>query len=104
MGGPGTLNYYSATDILNNQFNPEELAGSIALVGSSITLLSDLHHTPVAQLFPGVEIVGNIVKGLVEQKIPQEFDWESLKGKLYLVIFGLLFALIFSFLVYLANY
>ncbi|CZG18705.1 TPA: CHASE2 domain-containing protein [Legionella pneumophila] len=95
-GGPGTLNYYSATDILNNQFNPEELAGSIALVGSSITLLSDLHHTPVSQLFPGVEIVGNIVKGLVEQKIPREFDWESLQGKFCLVIFGLLFALVFS--------
>lgn len=96
-GKPGTLNVYSATDILNNQFNPEELVGSIAVVGSSITLLSDLHHTPVAQLFPGVEIVGNLVKGLVGQKITWEFDWRSFQGTLYLLFFGLISALIFPF-------
>lgn len=94
-GKPGTLNYYSATDVLNNQFKPEELAGAIAVIGSSITLLSDLHHTPVAQLFPGVEMVGNIVKGLIGQKITWEFDWRSFQGKLYLILFGLIFAILF---------
>ncbi|WP_277619240.1 adenylate/guanylate cyclase domain-containing protein [Legionella norrlandica] len=94
-GKAGTLNYYSATDILNNKFNPDELVGSIAVIGSSMTLLSDLHQSPVAQLFPGVELVGNIVKAIIAQQIIAEFNWHSMQGLIYFILFGIILTLLF---------
>lgn len=91
----GNLEYYSATDILQNKIDPKELQGSIAIVGSSMTLLADLHETPVAQSFPGVEIVGNVVKGIVAQDITKPFNWNSPIGLLYFALLGIFFALLF---------
>lgn len=92
------LNYYSATDIINGKINPEQLQGAIAIIGSTIILLADLHQSPVAQSFPGVEMVGNMVQGIVGQQLVSEFDWTTNQGKFYLIVTGLLFTLAISFL------
>lgn len=94
-GPPGTLDYYSATDILQNKVDPKTIEGSIAIIGSSMALLADLHQSPVAQLFPGVEMVGNIVQGIVNQLLVTEYDWSSLEGGLCLALIGLIFSFIF---------
>jgi adenylate cyclase len=90
----GTLDYYSATDILQDKVNPDELQGAIAIIGSTMTLLSDLHESPVGLLFPGVEMVGNIVQGIIGQNIMMEYSWSTFTGGLILLLIGLLFALV----------
>ncbi|MFI4955205.1 MAG: CHASE2 domain-containing protein [Gammaproteobacteria bacterium] len=97
-GPPGTLDYYSATDILGGKVDPKLLQGAIAIVGSTFTLLADLHTSPVAGAFPGVEMVGNIVQAIVSQEIPREYDWHTFKGRLFFLFAGILFSLVLSFL------
>ncbi|WP_416209924.1 CHASE2 domain-containing protein [Legionella sp. PATHC035] len=97
-GQIGTLNYYSATDVIQGKINPDELQGAIAIIGSTIILLADLHQSPVAQSFPGVEMVGNMVQGIVGQQLVSEFDWRTTQGRVYLVLIGLLFTFLISFL------
>ncbi|WP_416209934.1 CHASE2 domain-containing protein [Legionella sp. PATHC038] len=97
-GQIGTLNYYSATDVIQGKINPDELQGAIAIIGSTIILLADLHQSPVAQSFPGVEMVGNMVQGIVGQQLVSEFDWKTTQGRVYLVLIGLLFTFLISFL------
>lgn len=96
--GPAiSLNYYSATDILQKKTDISQLNGAIAIIGSSMILFSDLHKTPVATLFPGVEMVGNIVAGIVNKNITTEFSWKK-SGKVIFLSFGIILSLIFSFI------
>jgi adenylate cyclase len=67
-GRPYSLPYFSATDILNHALHDEQLMGAIVFVGSSATLLSDSHQTPVSSAFPGVELNANVVKGILEKR------------------------------------
>ncbi|MDP3269219.1 MAG: adenylate/guanylate cyclase domain-containing protein [Legionella sp.] len=96
-GGSGTLDYYSAANVLQGKVNAKELEGSIAIVGSSMALLADIHQTPVAQLFPGVEMVANMVQGMVSQQLITEYTWDSYQGFIYLLLFGIFFAVVFSY-------
>lgn len=97
-GQPGTLTYYSATDIMQGNFNPTDLQGAIAIVGSTMVLLADLHQSPVAQSFPGVEMVGNMVQGIVSQQLVAPYNWNTTHSRIYLLLVGLAFTMIFSFL------
>jgi len=97
-GKPETLSYYSATDIIRGKIPSDELQGAIAIIGSSMILLADLHQTPVAQLFPGSEMVGNVVQAILGQQLVMPYDWHSIQGKLGFILFGVLIAILFSLL------
>lgn len=97
-GQPGTLIYYSATDILQDKITANELQGSIAVIGSTMILLGDLHESPAAQLFPGVEMVGNMIQGIISQQLVAQYDWGTAQAKIYLILIGLFFTFLFSFL------
>lgn len=97
-GEPGTLDYYSASDILQKKIDPHNLDGTIAVIGSSMILLSDLHETPFSPVFPGVEIVGNIITGVISGHITLYHDWDSLGGMLSLLMFGFLLSVLCSYL------
>lgn len=96
-GKPGTLDYYSATDILNNKIHAQELEGSIAIIGSTMTLLSDLHQSPVSQLFPGVEMVGNMIQGMISQQLTSEYNWYTTQALICFILFGLILAILYAF-------
>lgn len=96
-GQIGAHNYYSATDIIQDKINPEELQGAIAIIGSTIILLADLHQSPVAQSYPGVEMVGNMVQGIVGQQLVSEYDWRTPKARVYLILIGVFFTFYFLF-------
>lgn len=96
-GQPGTLTYYSAADIMHGNFNPTDLQGAIAIIGSTMILLADLHDSPIAQSFPGVEMMGNMVQGIVGQQLVTSYNWNTNYGRLYLLLVGLFFTLLFSF-------
>ncbi|MEM7562209.1 MAG: adenylate/guanylate cyclase domain-containing protein [Pseudomonadota bacterium] len=62
-----SFRYISAVDILNGQFeNQDDLAGTIALLGTSAKGLVDLRATPVAGVYPGVEVHANLIAGLLD--------------------------------------
>lgn len=92
-GEAGTLNYYSATDVLHGQVNPEALKGGVALIGSTLALLADLHPSPLAPLFPGVEMVGNLIQAIIANEIPLRYDWNHIPGLIVLFVIGAIFAL-----------
>lgn len=96
-GPPGTLNYYSATDIMQGTINPAELQGTIAVIGSTMILLGDLHQSPFAQSFPGVEMMGNMIQGIIGQQLVAQYNWQTMHGRIYLLLVGLFFIVLLSF-------
>lgn len=97
-GPPGTIDYYSASDIINGLVDPKNLEGGIAIIGSTLTLLADLHQAPVSQLFPGVEMVANTILGILNQQITTQFPWRSAEGAIVFLSIGLIISLILPFL------
>lgn len=97
-GGPKTLEYYSATDVLNGAVDANALAGAVVIVGSSMILLADLHDSPVATLFPGVEMVGNLVTGIAGQQIIAPYEWQEPSGLVILAVVGLFLVVLLPFL------
>ncbi|MDR3441817.1 MAG: CHASE2 domain-containing protein [Legionella sp.] len=91
-GQPLTLPFYSATDILHDKVSANELQGAIAIIGSSTIMLSDLHRSPVAKSFPGVEMVGNMVAAMLNKQVATKYNWSSIEGIIYFSLFGMLFA------------
>lgn len=59
--------YLSASDILQNRFDPHAVAGKIVLVGTSAVGLRDLRATPVSTAIPGVEIHAQLVSSILNQ-------------------------------------
>ncbi len=64
-GPSSTFDYISAVDIINGDFNPEELESKIALVGTSAAGLLDLRITPLDEIFPGVEVHANVIDNII---------------------------------------
>lgn len=65
--GPGkTFKYISATDVLNNNFAPSDVAGKFVFVGTSAVGLADLRATPFDTVMPGVEVHANVVDNMLQ--------------------------------------
>jgi adenylate cyclase len=71
-GAQGSFKYISVADVLHDRISPEELKGKIVLVGTSAQGLLDLRSTPVASVYPGVEIHANMIAGILDQNIKQK--------------------------------
>ncbi|KTD11631.1 guanylate cyclase [Legionella gratiana] len=96
-GLPGTIDYYSASDVIQNKLPRNALAGSIAVVGSTMVLLADLHQTPLSQTFPGAEVNANIITAILTQEVLVEFNWNTLKGILTISALGGILVILFPF-------
>ncbi len=86
--------YISAVDVMEQRIPIEDLAGKIALVGTSAKGLSDLRSTPVNPEFPGVEIHANLLSGIFDQNLkhsPVELWWMEY---LQLLVIGMLLSLL----------
>jgi serine phosphatase RsbU (regulator of sigma subunit)/CHASE2 domain-containing sensor protein len=55
IGGRGTYDYVSASDVIRGTVSRDLLAGRVAFVGSSSAGLTDIHPTPLDPVYPGVE-------------------------------------------------
>jgi adenylate cyclase len=69
-GHAGSFQHISYSDLYED-FNrrtrtrpPDELAGKIVIIGSAASMLQDLRVTPIASLYPGVEILATAVDNL----------------------------------------
>jgi adenylate cyclase len=64
--GPGfTFNYISASDIINGNFNPQDIEGKIVLIGTSAAGLLDLRNIPFDAVYPGVEVHANVIDNIL---------------------------------------
>jgi adenylate cyclase len=71
-GKQGSFKYLPAADVIQGKADPADLKGKIVLVGTTAPGLFDLRSTPVASVFPGVEIHANLIAGMLDQNIKQK--------------------------------
>lgn len=71
-GKQGSFKYLSAADVIQGKIDPADLRGKIVLVGTTAPGLFDLRSTPVASVYPGVEIHANLIAGMLDQNIKQK--------------------------------
>ncbi|ALG69532.2 CHASE2 domain-containing protein [Beggiatoa leptomitoformis] len=71
QGEPGLFTYVSAVDVLNGNIAPDILKNKIVLLGTTAQGLLDLRPTPVAGVYPGVEIHATLLSGLLGERIMQ---------------------------------
>jgi adenylate cyclase len=70
-GPQGSFPYVSATDVLNDRVPAERLKDRIILVGTTAPGLMDLRATPVATVYPGVEVHANLIAGMLDGVVKQ---------------------------------
>ena len=71
-GGRGSFRYISVADVLHDRVPLTELKNKIVLIGTSAPGLMDMRSTPVAAVFPGVEIHANMIAGILDQNLKQK--------------------------------
>lgn len=76
-GGPagGAFDYVPAADLIEGRVPAATLAGKLVLVGSSAPGVFDLRSTPVAAVYPGVEVHASMLSGLLDGRGPLTPDW-----------------------------
>jgi len=89
-GQEGSFKYISAIDILQKKIKKDELQGGIILVGTRAAALMDLRSTPVAPVYPGVEIHANMIAGILDQNIKRIPDYVAGVEFLLLCMIGLI--------------
>jgi adenylate cyclase len=70
-GGQGSYRYISITDVLHGRVDPAQLKGKIVLVGTTAPGLLDMRSTPVAKVYPGVEVHANMISGILDQNLKE---------------------------------
>lgn len=74
-GPTKTFQYISALDIYNNTFKKEEVAGKIAIVGTSAAGLNDLRAIPFESVYPGVEVHANAIDNILTGDFLSRPNW-----------------------------
>jgi adenylate cyclase len=97
-GKQGSFKYVSAADVIHARLDPAELKGKIVLVGTTAPGLLDLRSTPVAPVYPGVEIHANLIAGMLDQNIKQKPPYVLGAEVALLFISGLAMALLLPLL------
>ncbi|HWA44358.1 MAG TPA: CHASE2 domain-containing protein [Hypericibacter adhaerens] len=94
--GPTSPNrYISATDILNDQFDPKRIAGRIVLVGTSAAGLRDIRITPVDRSMPGTEIHAQMLETVLEGAFLTRTGWSPrVESSVVFVVGALLIILV----------
>lgn len=86
--------FIPAWTVLSGEFDPNEVAGRIILVGSSAAGLSDVRATPLDSALPGVEIHAQALEHLLsERKLTRPDHVQALEILLVLVV-GIILAFI----------
>src|SRR3989338_10707345 len=70
-GGQGSFRYIPVTDVLHDRIEVDQLKGKIVLVGTTAPGLLDMRATPVAEVYPGVEVHANMISGILDQNLKE---------------------------------
>lgn len=96
-GKQGSFQYFPAIDVIQKRISKEDLEGAIVLVGTSAAGLMDLRSTPVAPIYPGVEVHANMIAGILDQNIKYQPAYVLALEILLLLFAGTLLSLILPF-------
>ncbi len=93
--GPSkTFPYISSADILQDQWDPQEVRGKIVFIGTSASGLKDIRISPLDQTYPGVEAHATIVDNILSQDFISRPDWTPGLELVSILVFGLLTTLL----------
>ena len=68
----GAFRYVSLADVIKDRVAPESLNGKIAILGTTAPTLQDMRSTPVAEVFPGVEVHANMIAGILDEEVRKQ--------------------------------
>src|SRR6266702_309507 len=97
-GAQGSFPYISLADVWLDNVPTEKLKGKIALIGTTAQGLFDLRSTPVAEVYPGVEIHANLIAGMLDGKLKQKPPYMLGAEVVLLVIGGVVLSLLIPML------
>jgi len=70
-GMQGSFPYISVADVLHGRVDEASLKDKIVLVGTTAPGLMDMRATPVAEVYPGVEVHANMISGILDQRVKE---------------------------------
>jgi len=97
-GAERSFPYVSATDVLSGKADRASLEGRVVLVGTTAPGLNDLRATPVAAVYPGVEVHANLIAGALDGRIRHMPGYMMGVEFVVLAAAGLLLALVLPLL------
>ena len=88
-GGQGSFRYISIADVLHDRVAPELLKDKIVLIGTTAPGLLDMRATPVAEVYPGVEVHANMIAGILDQNLKEKPPYMLGAEVLWLLLIGI---------------
>ena len=82
--------YISAWEVLEDDFDPQRVAGQIIFIGTSAPGLLDIRATPLEANIPGVEIHVQVVEQIIAGDFLHRPSYADAGETLYILILGLL--------------
>lgn len=98
QGPQGAFKYFSATDILQGNFDPRDVEGRIAFVGSTSKATFDFISTPVQPNYPGLEVHATIASGILNENFKSEPAERGAVSLVLIVLIGLLLSILMPYL------
>ena len=93
-GPEKTFRYYSASDIMNNNIPPRELAGKLVIIGYTAYTSTDIFSTPITRRLPGAELLANVTENLIHNSTLKGLSSQYNVNLLVLVLIGIFCAVI----------
>ncbi len=87
-GKQGSFRYISAADALHDRVSVAQLKDKIILVGTTALGLQDMRSTPVAEVFPGIEVHANLIAGILDQNLKHQPAYMLGAEVLWLLLVG----------------
>ena len=97
-GKAKTFQYISALDIINNNFDVNDVAGKIAIVGTSAAGLLDLRAIPFESIYPGVEVHANVIDNILTQEYLAKPSWADGLNIIHIIILTFIVVLLIAYL------
>lgn len=91
-GPPGTFNYYSFYDVVNNKVDPSAFSDKIVLVGMTALGLGIAEASPVSPVLPSIEKVATVINNLLNQNFIKKPVWADNFAFGITLLFGLIAA------------
>jgi adenylate cyclase len=86
--------YLPAWKVLNGDIGKEDIEGRLAIIGTSAAGLLDLRATPLEASVPGVELHAQAIEQILQGSFLQRPDFATPAELLYILVLGLLIALL----------
>ncbi|NNM79440.1 MAG: adenylate/guanylate cyclase domain-containing protein [Gallionella sp.] len=97
-GRQGSFPYLSVADVLHGRADPDSLKGKIVLLGTTAPGLMDMRSTPVAEVYPGIEVHANMIAGILDQNLKQQPAYMLGAEVVWLLLIGILLSVLLPLL------